>query len=103
MCKPQTVCKITQGPFAFHMEKFPSLQYFYTHAVTGVTDNYQVCWLLRFFLGKLKLKGKGSPCHSIGVEVLPIQVKVFIQAVKSYGAGVLQISLYCCETLKQCD
>ena len=25
------------------MEKFPSLQNFYTHAVTGVTDNYQVC------------------------------------------------------------
>ena len=25
------------------MEKFPSLKIFYTHAVTGVTDNYQVC------------------------------------------------------------
>ena len=25
------------------MEKFPSLQKFYTHAVTDVTDNYQVC------------------------------------------------------------
>ena len=25
------------------MEKFPSLDKFYTHAVTGVTDNYQVC------------------------------------------------------------
>ena len=25
------------------MEKFPSLENFYTHAVTDVTDNYQVC------------------------------------------------------------
>ena len=30
-------------PFAFNMEKFPSLKNFYTHAVTGVTENDQVC------------------------------------------------------------
>ena len=39
-----------------------------------------------------KLKGKGSPCHSIGGEVLPIQVKVLIQAVKFFGAGILQMT-----------
>ena len=43
MCKLQTVCKLHKGPFAFNLEKFPSLGNFYTHAVTGVTDNYQVC------------------------------------------------------------
>ena len=42
MCKPQTVCKITKGPLRIPYGKFPSLQYFYTHAVTGVTDNYKV-------------------------------------------------------------
>ena len=35
--------KLHKGSFAFNMEKFPSLQNFYTHTVTDVTDNYQVC------------------------------------------------------------
>ena len=46
----QTVCELTHGvqnytvvPFAYNMKKFPSLDFFYTHAVTGVTDNYEVC------------------------------------------------------------
>ena len=37
------MCVKLKGSFAFNMEKFPSLENFYTHAVTGVTDNYQVC------------------------------------------------------------
>ena len=35
-------------PFAFVVNKFPSLDKFSTHAVTGVTDKYQLCsghWL----------------------------------------------------------
>ena len=44
MCVNYKLCvKLHKGPFAFSMEKFPSLEKFYTHAVTGVTDNYQVC------------------------------------------------------------
>ena len=43
MCVNYKLCvKLHKGPFAFSMEKFPSLQNFYTHAVTDVTDNYQV-------------------------------------------------------------
>ena len=26
----------------YNMKKFPSLEFFYTHAVTGVTDKYEV-------------------------------------------------------------
>ena len=44
-----TVCELTHGvqnytvvPFAYNMKKFPSLEFFYTHAVTGVTDKYEV-------------------------------------------------------------
>ena len=44
-----TVCELTHGvqnytvvPFAYNMKKFPSLKLFYTHAVTGVTDKYEV-------------------------------------------------------------
>ena len=45
MCVNYKLCiKLHKGPFAFNMEKFPSLEIFYTHAVTGVTDNYQV-WI----------------------------------------------------------
>ena len=44
MCVNYKLCvKLHKGPFAFDMEKFLSLENFYTHAVTGVTDNYQVC------------------------------------------------------------
>ena len=44
MCVDYKLCvKLQKDPFAFNMEKFPS--HFYTHAVTGVTDNYQVCSL----------------------------------------------------------
>ena len=44
MCVNYKLCvKLHKGSFAFNMEKFPSLQNFYTHAVTDVTDNYQVC------------------------------------------------------------
>ena len=44
MCVNYKLCvKLHKGPFAFNMEKFPSLEIFYTHAVTGVTDNYHVC------------------------------------------------------------
>ena len=44
MCVKYKLCvKLHKGPFAFNMEKFPSLENFYTHAVTAVTDNYQVC------------------------------------------------------------
>ena len=44
MCVNYKLCvKLHKGPFAFNMEKFLSLEKFYTHAVTGVTDNYQVC------------------------------------------------------------
>ena len=43
MCVNNKLCvKLHKGPFAFYMEKFPSLYNFYTHAVTDVTDNYQV-------------------------------------------------------------
>ena len=45
-----TVCELTHSvqnytvvPFAYNMKKFPSLEFFYTHAVTGVTDKYEVC------------------------------------------------------------
>ena len=45
-----TVCELTHDiqnytvvPFAYNMKKFPSLEFFYTHAVTGVTDKYEVC------------------------------------------------------------
>ena len=45
-----TVYELTHGiqnytvvPFAYNMKKFPSLEFFYTHAVTGVTDKYEVC------------------------------------------------------------
>ena len=43
MCK-RTHCvqNYTGVPFAFNMKKFLSLEIFYTHAVTDVTDNYQV-------------------------------------------------------------
>ena len=41
--------KLHKGSFAFNMEKFPSLQNFYTH--TDVTDNYQVCFSGTFVLG----------------------------------------------------
>ena len=44
-----TVCELIHGvqnytvvPFAYNMKKFPSLEFFYTHAVTGVTDKYEV-------------------------------------------------------------
>ena len=48
MCVNYKLCvKLHKGPFAFNMEKFPSLENFYTHAVTGVTDNYQVCWWVK--------------------------------------------------------
>ena len=40
------------------MEKFPSLENFYTHAVTGVTDNYQV-WLYPLALGWVKTQKVG--------------------------------------------
>ena len=41
MCVNYKLCvKLHKSPFAFNMEKFPSAQNFYTHAVT---DNYQVC------------------------------------------------------------
>ena len=43
MCVNYKLCvKLHKGPSAFNMEKFHSLQKFYTHALTGVTDNYQV-------------------------------------------------------------
>ena len=43
MCVNYKLCvKLHKGRFAFNMEKFPSLENVYTHAVTGVTDNYQV-------------------------------------------------------------
>ena len=43
MCVNYKLCvKLHKGPFAFYMEKYSSLQNFYTHAVTDVTDNYQV-------------------------------------------------------------
>ena len=49
MCVNYKLCvKLHKGPFAFNMEKFPSLENFYTHAVTGVTDNYQVCFAIVF-------------------------------------------------------
>ena len=41
MCK--TAHCFTEVPFAFNMKKFLSLEIFYTHAVTDVTDNYEVC------------------------------------------------------------
>ena len=45
MCVNYKLCvKLHKGSFAFNMEKFPSLQNFYTHTVTDVTDNYQVCF-----------------------------------------------------------
>ena len=45
MCVNYKLCvKLHKGPFAFNMEKFPSLENFYTHAVIGMTDNYQV-WM----------------------------------------------------------
>ena len=34
--------KLHRGPLRVPYEKFPSLEKFYTHAVTGVTDKYQV-------------------------------------------------------------
>ena len=47
--KLHTVYKITHCvqnytgvPFAFNMKKFLSLEIFYTHAVTDVTDKYEV-------------------------------------------------------------
>ena len=47
--KLHTVCELTHSvqnftgvPCAFNMKKFPSLKIFYTHAVTDVTDKYQV-------------------------------------------------------------
>ena len=43
MCVDYKLCvKLQKDPFAFNMEK---LENFYTHAVTDVTDNYQVCTL----------------------------------------------------------
>ena len=44
MCK-RTHCvqNYTGVPFAFNMKKFLSLEIFYTHAVTDVTDKYEVC------------------------------------------------------------
>ena len=43
MCVNYKLCvKLHKGTSAFNMEKFHSLEKFYTHAVTGVTDNYQV-------------------------------------------------------------
>ena len=43
MCK-RTHCvqNYTGVPFAFNMKKFLSLEIFYTHAVTDVTDKYEV-------------------------------------------------------------
>lgn len=43
--KLQPCVNLHKGPFAFNdnMEKFPSLPNFYTHAMTDVTDKYQVC------------------------------------------------------------
>ena len=48
--KLHTVCELTHGvhnytvvSFTYNMKKFPSLDFFYTHAVTGVTDKYEVC------------------------------------------------------------
>ena len=45
-----TVCELTHCvqnytvvPFPNNMKKFPSLEFLYTHAVTGVTDKYEVC------------------------------------------------------------
>ena len=35
----------------FTMEKFPSLEKFYTNAVGGVGDNYEVCVLLVLLVG----------------------------------------------------
>ena len=50
MCvKLHTVCELTHSVqnftwvhCAFNMIKFPSLEKFYTHVVTDVTDKYQV-------------------------------------------------------------
>ena len=50
MCvKLHTVCELTHSvqnftgvPCAFNMKKILSLEKFYTHAVTDVTDKYQV-------------------------------------------------------------
>ena len=45
-----TVCELIHGvqnytvvPFAYNMKKFPSLEFFYTHALSDVTDKYEVC------------------------------------------------------------
>ena len=54
----QTLCKLTHGvqnytlvPFAYNMNKIPLTWIFYTHAVTGVTDKYEVWYypILRHF------------------------------------------------------
>ena len=50
MCvKIHTVCELTHSvqnftwvPCAFNMKQIPSFENFYTHAVTDVTDKYQV-------------------------------------------------------------
>ena len=48
-----TVCELTHSvqnytvvPFAYNMKKIPLTWIFYTHAVTGVTDKYEVCPLV---------------------------------------------------------
>ena len=43
------MCKL-KGSFAFNMEKFPSLEKFYTHAVTDVTDIYLSTLQLKILL-----------------------------------------------------
>ena len=48
MCKLQTVWKITQGPFRVQYGKIPL-----THAVTDVTDNYQVWFRCLVHVGQL--------------------------------------------------
>ena len=58
------------------MEKFPSLKIFYTHAVTGVTDNYQVWPSDKVFLSDLGARthtgfnafGRTS-CESVTEEI----------------------------------
>ena len=70
MCVNYKLCvKLHKGPFAFNMEKFPSLENFYTHAVTGVTDNYQVCgdatWKCTNFKFPLIFV---VPCHDTGLD-----------------------------------
>ena len=43
--------KLHKGPFAFHMEKSPLLQNFYTLTVTDVTDKYQL-WSHNIYITK---------------------------------------------------